>query len=78
MPCLCRCADTDHALGEGICACGCPAYRPATQPGFDQSLVSDEEWTDLLADYVEFHRPMVVKEGPTLEIHWVGELGGEQ
>lgn len=74
MPCLCRCPDTEHALGEGICACGCPAYRPDS---LDRGLVSDDDWTDILASYAEFHRPMVVKEGSTLEIHWVGEMGGE-
>ncbi|MGH2717159.1 MAG: hypothetical protein ACRDJU_01080 [Actinomycetota bacterium] len=26
--CLCGCAEIDHALGEGICSCGCPAFRP--------------------------------------------------
>jgi hypothetical protein len=26
--CLCGCTEPDHALGEGICECGCPAFRP--------------------------------------------------
>lgn len=74
MTCLCLHPQTDHAGPDGPCWCGCPEFRPDS---LNRGLVSDEDWAALLERYVDFHRPLMVKDGPHMEIHWVAELGEE-
>lgn len=38
IECLCGCSEVSHSLGEGVCECGCPAFRPFRPYGPDDEL----------------------------------------
>jgi hypothetical protein len=54
--CLCGHPDTDHALGEGICECGCPAYRPYRPFGHEEDDLHDLEHQEAVDGFLAEHR----------------------
>lgn len=52
--CLCGCQEVDHALGEGICGCGCPAFRPYREYGPEDEL-HDRQHDGVAEDLLRLH-----------------------
>lgn len=40
--------------------------------GFDRTLVSDEDWTALVAEFTESHEPIAAGRGDVMELSYVG------
>jgi hypothetical protein len=54
--CLCGHADTDHALGEGICECSCPAYRPYRPFGHEDDDLHDLQHQEAVDGLIAEHQ----------------------
>lgn len=52
--CLCGCSETSHALGEGICECGCPAYRPYRSYD-DEDELNDRQHDGIAEEFLREH-----------------------
>lgn len=55
--CLCGHPDTDHAIGEGICNCGCPAYRP-TSIEYTAAMAANDAQHDGVAEAFLFNHQL--------------------
>lgn len=54
ITCLCSCPETSHALGEGICECGCPAFRPFRLYGPDDEM-HDRQHDGIAEEFLKLH-----------------------
>lgn len=52
--CLCGCPEADHALGEGICDCGCPAFRPF-RPYSTEDEIHDRQHDGVAEEFLRVH-----------------------
>lgn len=70
VTCLCGHADTDHALGEGSCDCGCPAYRPTSMAYTPQMAAHDAQHDGVAEQLVAEHAltPEVGPDGMWLDL----------
>ena len=61
--CLCGCGELSHALGEGICECGCPAFRPY-QPYTPEMERNDRQHDGVAESHIALHSLT-----PDLQVH---------
>lgn len=68
--CLCGHPDTDHAIGEGICNCGCPAYRPTSIEYTAAMAANDAQHDGVAEEFLALHRlsPEVSEDGTTAHL----------
>ena len=52
--CLCGCSEVEHAIGEGICQCGCPALRPFRPYGAEDEL-HDRRHDGIAEAFIQVH-----------------------
>lgn len=64
--CLCGCDELDHAVGEGMCQCGCPAFRPvaAAVPALEAAQDIEDRRHDGAARQLLDEHTLTIEVGP--------------
>lgn len=70
MTCLCGHDDVHHAIGEGVCECSCPAYRPTSMAYSDAMAAHDAQHDGIAEQLMAEHTltPEVSEDGTTAHV----------